>query len=83
MNVRRESTGVRGGCIGQTVLRMSDPLATLSTLLAPIFAEINGGAPSDPTVRPSDRADAQINGALPLAKRVGSNPRELAQQIVD
>lgn len=62
---------------------MSDPLATLSTLLAPIFAALNDGEPADPTVRPSDRADAQINGALPLAKRVGSNPRELAQQIVD
>ena len=62
---------------------MSDPIATLSTLLAPIFAEFNGGEPADPTVRPSDRADAQINGALPLAKRVGSNPRELAQQVVD
>jgi len=83
MNVGRESTGVRGGCIGQTVWRMSDPLATLSTLLAPIFAEINGGEPSDPTVRPSDRADAQINGALALGKRAGLNPRELAQQIVD
>jgi|FLOH01.1.fsa_nt_gi arginyl-tRNA synthetase len=75
--------GVRGGCIGQTVGCMSDPLATLSTLLMPVFAGLNGGEPADPTVRPSDRADAQINGALSLAKRVGSNPRDLAQQIVD
>ena len=37
----------------------------------------------DPTVRPSDHADAQINGALPLAKRLGTNPRELAQRVVD
>ncbi len=62
---------------------MSDPLATLSTLLAPLFADLNGGAPADPTVRPSDRADAQINGALALAKRVGGNPRDLAQRVVD
>jgi arginyl-tRNA synthetase len=62
---------------------MSDPLVTITQLLAPVFAELNGGAPSDPTVRPSDRADAQINGALPLAKRIGANPRELAQQVVD
>lgn len=62
---------------------MSDPLASLSTLLAPLFADLNGGAPVDPTVRPSDRADAQINGALALAKRLGANPRDLAQQIVD
>ena len=62
---------------------MSDPIATITTLLAPVFAELNGGEPADPTVRPSDRADAQINGALPLAKRVGSNPREIAQRVVE
>jgi arginyl-tRNA synthetase len=62
---------------------MSDPLVTITQLLAPVLAELNGGTPSDPTVRPSDRADAQINGALPLAKRIGANPRELAQQVVD
>ncbi len=67
---------------------MSDPLATLSALLSPVFTELagdraEGGAAPDPTVRPSDRADAQINGALPLAKRIGTNPRELAQAVVD
>ena len=62
---------------------MSDPLASLSTLLAPLFADLNGGEPADPTVRPSDRADVQINGALALAKRLGANPRDLAQQVVD
>lgn len=69
--------------IRQTVPTMSDPIATISTLLEPVFAELNGGEPADPTVRPSDRADAQVNGALPLAKRVGANPRELAQRVVD
>ena len=34
-------------------------------------------------MRPSDRADAQSNGALALAKRLGRNPRELAQAVVD
>ncbi len=62
---------------------MSDPIATLTSLLEPVFTELNGGEPADPTVRPSDHADAQINGALPLAKRVGTNPRELAQRVVD
>jgi len=62
---------------------MSDPLATITDLLAPVFAELNGGEPADPTVRPSDRADAQINGALSLAKQLGTNPRELAQRILD
>ncbi len=62
---------------------MSDPIATTTTLLRPFFAELNGGEPADPTVRPSDRADAQINGALPLAKRIGANPRAIAERIVD
>ena len=53
---------------------MSDPITTLSLLLEPVFAAINGGAPADPTVRPSDRADVQINGALPLAKALGVEP---------
>jgi len=62
---------------------MSDPIATISNLLAPLFAQLNGGEPADPTVRPSDRADAQVNGALALAKRVGGNPRDIAQQVID
>ncbi len=62
---------------------MADPIVTTSTLLEPVFAALGGGEPADPTVRPSDRADAQINGALGLAKRLGVNPRELAQQVVD
>lgn len=61
---------------------VADPLSIVSDLLAPVFAEIAGG-PADPVVRPSDRADAQVNGALPLAKQVGANPREIAQRVVD
>ncbi len=37
---------------------------------------------ADPAVRSSDRADFQANGALAVAKRLGRNPRELANQIV-
>ncbi|MGA9279540.1 arginine--tRNA ligase [Ilumatobacter sp.] len=68
---------------------MSDPAATLTQLLRPVFDDLVGseavaeGESPDPTVRPSDRADVQINGALPLAKKLGVNPRELAQRIVD
>ena len=62
---------------------MSDPIATISDLLAPVFAGLNGGEPADPTVRPSDRADAQVNGALALAKKIGGNPRDIAQAVVD
>ena len=65
---------------------MADPISIVSDLLAPVFAEIAGrpGATDvDPVVRPSDRADAQVNGALPLAKQIGSNPREIAQRVLD
>ena len=55
----------------------------ITSLLRPVFADLNGGDAADPTVRPSDRADLQVNGALPLAKRVGANPRELAQLVLD
>jgi arginyl-tRNA synthetase len=72
-----------GHPIRQTVPTMSDPVAAISELLTPVFADLAGGEPADPTVRPSDHADAQVNGALPLAKRVGANPRELAQRVVD
>jgi arginyl-tRNA synthetase len=37
----------------------------------------------DTAVRPSDHADAQINVALGLAKRVGKNPRDVAQELLD
>ncbi|MEL6892718.1 MAG: arginine--tRNA ligase [Actinomycetota bacterium] len=63
---------------------MSDPIAHLSNALQPVLAELAPDHPdADPTVRPSDHADAQVNGALPLAKRLGTNPRELAERVVD
>ncbi|HEX6656944.1 MAG TPA: arginine--tRNA ligase [Ilumatobacter sp.] len=62
---------------------MADPLTVVSALLRPVFAEIAGRDDVDPVVRPSDRADAQVNGALPLAKQIGVNPREIAQRVVD
>jgi arginyl-tRNA synthetase len=61
---------------------VADPLSIVNDLLTPVFADIAGEA-VDPVVRPSDRADAQVNGALPLAKRLGTNPREIAQRVVD
>ena len=62
---------------------VANPLSIVSDLLAPVFAEIAGRPDVDPVVRPSDRADAQVNGALPLAKQIGSNPREIAQRVLD
>ncbi len=61
---------------------MADPLHTISALLAPAFAAI-GGPVADPVVRPSDRADAQANGSLAIAKQLGKNPREVAQAVID
>ena len=37
----------------------------------------------DPVVRPSQFADFQANAALALAKRLGSNPRAVADRIVE
>src|SRR3954449_2263118 len=34
-----------------------------------------------PLIRPSDHADFQANGVLPLAKAVKGNPRELAARV--
>jgi arginyl-tRNA synthetase len=62
---------------------MSDPVSTLTDLLRPVFADLAGTDDVDPAVRASDHADCQINGALPLAKRLGANPRDLAHRIVD
>ncbi len=61
---------------------MADLFAVLSERLAPAFAAVAGEADVDPVVRPSDRADAQANGALALGKRLGRNPREVAADVV-
>jgi arginyl-tRNA synthetase len=37
---------------------------------------------ADPLIRPSSFADFQANAALPLAKRVGRPPRDLADELV-
>jgi arginyl-tRNA synthetase len=60
---------------------MADPLHTIAATLRDAFAQATGLSPAaiDPVVRPSDRADAQANGALALGKQVGRNPREIAE----
>ncbi|MFM8867205.1 MAG: arginine--tRNA ligase [Ilumatobacteraceae bacterium] len=60
---------------------MADPVLTVTELLRPAFAAVAGGE-CDPTVRPSDRADAQVNGSLALAKRMGKPPREVAEAVM-
>ncbi|MCB0985693.1 MAG: arginine--tRNA ligase [Ilumatobacter sp.] len=63
---------------------MADPLHTIAATLRQAFADVTGlpADTIDPVVRPSDRADAQVNGALALAKQLGRNPRELAAEVV-
>jgi len=59
---------------------MADPLLHVHDLLAPAFASV-AGREVDPVVRPSDRADAQANGALAVAKELGRNPRDVAGEV--
>ncbi len=61
---------------------MADLLTLLSDRLAPAFAKVAGEPDVDPVVRPSDRADAQVNGALPLAKRLGRKSRDVAADVL-
>ncbi|HEX7132864.1 MAG TPA: arginine--tRNA ligase [Iamia sp.] len=73
---------------------MADLVALLTDRLAPAFAAVRDAAcaeagtdpsevPAPPTVSRSDRADLQANGALALAKRLGRNPRQVAQEVLD
>ena len=54
----------------------------LAELLQPAFDRLEPGA--DPVVRPSTRPgiDFQANGAMPLAKRIGRRPAEVAEEVV-
>ncbi|NKZ07724.1 arginine--tRNA ligase [Actinomadura latina] len=63
---------------------MSDPQlvlaarvqAALSAAFGPSYAD------ADPVIRPSQFADLQANVALPLAKKLGRKPRDVADEIV-
>lgn len=61
---------------------MADPLVSLAAQLQPAFDAVAGRRGVDPVVRPSDRADAQANGALALAKELGKSPRDVAVAVV-
>jgi arginyl-tRNA synthetase len=62
---------------------MPDPQGVLAEAVqAAIRAAFGPGyAGADPLIRPSSFADFQSNAALPLAKRLGLPPREVAGQI--
>ncbi|CND83711.1 arginyl-tRNA synthetase [Mycobacterium tuberculosis] len=50
--------------------------AALSAAFGPSYAD------ADPVIRPSQFADLQANVALPLAKKLGRRPRDVADEIV-
>jgi arginyl-tRNA synthetase len=62
---------------------MADPLLLLADALRPAFAAVAERSGVDPVVRASDHADAQANGALPLAKELGRQPRDVARDVLD
>jgi arginyl-tRNA synthetase len=60
-------------------------MTTLETLLRDRLAaafEAVAGAPADPSVRRSQHADFQADGALALARRMGRKPRDIAAEVV-
>jgi arginyl-tRNA synthetase len=58
---------------------MPDVARVLRDKLQEAFDTVVPGA--DPTLRPSERADFQANGALALAKQVGRPPRDIAEDV--
>ncbi|MEI8392200.1 MAG: arginine--tRNA ligase [Actinomycetes bacterium] len=60
----------------------TDPLLILSSALQTAFEAVAGRTGVDPVIRSSDRADAQANGALGLAKELGQNPRQVAEAVL-
>jgi arginyl-tRNA synthetase len=64
-----------------------DPLAVLADRFRAAIAAAapDAGAEADPLISPSRQAnlgDFQSNAAMPLGKKLGKNPREIAQAIV-
>ena len=62
---------------------MADPQEVLAERVRAALAAAFGAeyADADPVIRPSAFADYQANVALPLAKRLGRAPREVAAEI--
>src|ERR1700749_1240934 len=63
---------------------MADPQQVLSARVRDALEAAFGAdyADADPLIRPSQFADFQSNAALPLGKRLGRPPREIAADIV-
>src|ERR1700761_1519500 len=62
---------------------MADPQQVLSARVRDALVAAYGAdyADADPLIRPSQFADYQSNAALPLAKRLGRAPRDIANEI--
>ena len=63
---------------------MPDPAAVVVERVAAVVALLYPDMTDalDTAARPSEHADAQVNVAMGLAKRVGKKPRDVAEQIV-
>ena len=61
----------------------SEGLEALLIKTAQSLDEFEGGF--EPQIRQADErfGDFQANGVLPRAKKIGKNPREMAQRIID
>ena len=64
---------------------MADPVGLVEQRIAAAFAKVGGAVAVgiDTAVRASDRADAQVNGSLALAKAMGLTPREVATKVLE
>ena len=60
---------------------MADPQQVLASRVRDVAHELYGLDNVDPLIRPSSFADVQANVALPLGKRLGRPPREIAVEI--
>ncbi|MCX7619328.1 MAG: arginine--tRNA ligase [Acidimicrobiales bacterium] len=62
---------------------MTDPQVVLEQRFSDAIVALGpDAAGADPVVRPSQRADYQVNGAMALGKRLGRSPREVADALV-
>ncbi|MGB7581302.1 MAG: arginine--tRNA ligase [Sedimentisphaerales bacterium] len=64
---------------------MQSVLNILETRISEVMGEVSGQAGCVALVRPATDAkfgDYQVNGVMPLAKQLKTNPRKLAEQIV-
>ncbi len=66
----------------------ADPTALIERAFSAAIADVLGPehADADPVVRPAgkpEHGDFQVNGAMPLAKKAGMKPRELAERLVE